>query len=286
MPKNIVFAPTPASAERTSYCDFMIIDEMLPCEFSPFRNLEYTHYLSYFDRSCLVSTEGWHGGTSNAGFDDHLAQSTLPPEVKDKIFDLSFFDAAVPKLAYITFLHNAWLIYPYLEQRNIPFILQLYPGGGFEINTAESDEKLRALAHSHLCRKIIATQTLTQRYLLDKIGCDPERIEFVYGGVYDTRVEFDFLRDKKLYGRDKETLDICFVAHRYGDDVRKKAMTSSWRLPARWRHATRTYAFMSSVTTRPASSLWQMLKKESHFMARSRITSSQRSTPRWTSSCQ
>ncbi|MBB3011872.1 hypothetical protein [Cupriavidus alkaliphilus] len=207
---------------ETKYCDLLLIDEMLPCEFSPFRNLEYAHHLSHFQSSLLLSMEGWHSTFSNLTFEEHLTRSSFPDNVRKKILRFSEFPHIVPKLAYITFLHNVWQVFPYLEDRNIPFILQLYPGGRFELNSSESDERLKAITRSQLCRKIIVTQELSRDYLTHKIGCPRDKIEFIYGGVYETNNGFDFYKDKKLYGRDKKTLDICFVAHRYGNDTKKK----------------------------------------------------------------
>ena len=195
---------------------------MLPCDFSPFRTLEYSHYLSFFDSSMLISTEGWHSWASNLRFDEQLKNSVLKEKVKVKIKRMSEFNSTIPSLAYITFLNNAFQAFALLEERGIPFILQLYPGGGFQLNNEQSDEKLRIVSKSPLCRKIITTQTISKSYLIEKIGCPAEKIEFIYGGVYNTRHNFDFSRDKKLFGQHKDTIDICFVAHRYGDDVRKK----------------------------------------------------------------
>lgn len=166
--------------------------------------------------------EGWHSAFSNLTFDEHLGGSSFPDDVKKRILKFAEFPAIVPKLAYVTFLHNLRQVFPYLKDRNIPFILQLYPGGRFELNSQESDEQLKTITRSHLCRKIIVTQELSRDYLTDIIGCHPNKIEFIYGGVYETNNGFDFYKDKKLYGRDKKTLDICFVAHRYGNDTRKK----------------------------------------------------------------
>ena len=38
----------------------------------------------------------------------------------------------------------------------------------------------------------------------------------------ESRGDFDFHRDKKRFGRDKDTLDLCFVAHKYGSDLVSK----------------------------------------------------------------
>ena len=146
----------------------------------------------------------------------------MDSSIKEGNHRFPFFKDTVPKLAYITFLHNAWQMLSALAERKIPFVLQLYPGGGFEPNVEASDEKLMAIAHSPLCRKILVTQNLSRDYLLDKIKCDPAKIELIYGGVYDTRNDFDFSRDKQRFGTHKDTVDICFVAHRYGNDTKKK----------------------------------------------------------------
>ena len=120
------------------------------------------------------------------------------------------------------FLRMRSVCYRISTARHIPFILQLYPGGQFEPNVATSDRYLREVVQSPLCRKVIATQTRTREHLLQGIGCDPAKIKFIYGGVFDSRVRFDFSSDKRLFGKHKDTIDLCFVAHRYGDDMAQK----------------------------------------------------------------
>jgi glycosyltransferase involved in cell wall biosynthesis len=44
----------------------------------------------------------------------------------------------------------------------------------------------------------------------------------IYGGVFDSRVDFDFDRNKCVFGRDKDTIDLCFVAYRYTQDMGQK----------------------------------------------------------------
>ncbi len=57
---------------------------------------------------------------------------------------------------------------------------------------------------------------------MTEFGCDPGKVEYIFGGVFDSRIDFDFHRDKKLFGKDKNTLDLCFVAHKYGNDLTSK----------------------------------------------------------------
>ena len=126
------------------------------------------------------------------------------------------------RLAYVTFLGNAIRLMPFFESRGIPFILQLYPGGGFEIDSPETDEKLRRVLLSGLCRKAIVTQRITERYVVDKIGIDPTKIEHIFGGVFESRGAFSFDRDKVFYPKDKDTVDFCFVAHKYAGNITSK----------------------------------------------------------------
>jgi glycosyltransferase involved in cell wall biosynthesis len=204
------------------YADLAIYDDVLPSPASPFRTLEYGHYLNFFPSSVLVSMEAWHFGFAHAGLGDLRGALPLEERLKGRIVGLDRAQDLVPRLAYVTFLGNAQRLLPYFEARRIPFILQLYPGGSFEPNVQASDDHLRAVVHSPLCRKVIATQKLTREHLLDRIGCSPEKIALIYGGVFESRVGFDFDRDKRRFGAHKDTIDLCFVAHRYGDDMAQK----------------------------------------------------------------
>jgi glycosyltransferase involved in cell wall biosynthesis len=217
-----VVAPDTTVPSVPDFADLAIYDDVLPSSASPFRTLEYGHYLDFFRSSVIVSLEASHFGFAHAGFDGLRASLPIEERLKDRVFGPDLATEIVPRLAYVTFLGNAQWLLPYFEARRIPFIFQLYPGGSFELNVEASDRHLRAVALSPLCRKIIATQTLTREYLLKQIVCDPAKIEFIYGGVFDSRVNFDFDRDKHFFGIDKDTIDLCFVAHRYGNDVTRK----------------------------------------------------------------
>jgi len=207
--------------EAAAYADLLIIDNIMPCGFSPFRTIEYGHYLSFFD-AALLSLQGWHLWIGNETFEEELAALPIDPGLKDRVMPFAAGARIAARLAYITFAGNAFRLLHYLESRNLPFILQLYPGGSFGIDQPECDENLRRVLHSRFCRKVIVTQTLTRDYILEKLTCDPEKVELIYGGVFEGRTDFDFLHDKRFYPRDKQTLDICFVAHKYADNLTAK----------------------------------------------------------------
>lgn len=201
--------------------DLLIFDNILPAGFSPFRTLEYGHYLSFFNAT-LVSTEGWQAWVANQSFADALKQLAVDPALKQRIVPFGHAARASGRLAYVSFLGNAVALMPYFEARQLPFIFQLYPGGGFLIDQPASDDNLRRVVLSEYCRKVIVTQRLTQEYLIDRIGLDPAKVELIFGGVFQSRGDFDFHRDKKRFGQDKDTLDLCFVANKYGNDLVSK----------------------------------------------------------------
>lgn len=209
------------SRSAGDYADLLIIDDMIPSGFSPFRTVEYEHYLSFFNAR-LLSLEGWHLWYANGDFESQLRQLAIRPDLKKRIFTFGDHWDAIGRLAYVSFLGNATKLMPYFEKRELPFIFQLYPGGGFEVDQPETDEKLRRVLLSDLCRKVIVTQRLTRDYIINRISCDPIKIELIFGGVFESRIGFDFHRDKKFFGRDKDSFDLCFVAHKYGDDLTSK----------------------------------------------------------------
>lgn len=203
------------------YVDLLIIDDILPSDFSPFRTIEYQHYLSFFN-SKLLSMEGWKSWISNGSFREELARLPVEDELKKNILPFRDNASISARLAYITFLGNAIRLMPYIEERQLPFILQLYPGGAFAIDEPSTDEKLKRVLLSDFCRKVIVTQKITEDYIINKIGCGPEKVEMIFGGVFESRIDFEFYRDKLLYGAGKSTLDICFVAHKYNNDLVSK----------------------------------------------------------------
>jgi glycosyltransferase involved in cell wall biosynthesis len=201
------------------FSDLLIIDDVMPCAFSPFRTIEYSHYLRFFNAS-LLSTEGWGSWLSNRSFEEYRA--ALPDDIAKNVFRFSQVSDMAARLAYVTFVGNLIHAWPYIVAKQLPFILQLYPGGGFQIDDPRSDAWLSLAVRSPLLRKVIATQTITHDYLIKKHACDPDKIALIYGGVFESRSEFAFYKDKKLFGRDKDTLDLCFVAHKYGADLVSK----------------------------------------------------------------
>jgi glycosyltransferase involved in cell wall biosynthesis len=118
-------------------------------------------------------------------------------------------------LGYTVFINNAFQFIEQFEQANLPFAFTLYPGGGFALDIASCEAKLRRVLTSPCFRKVIVTQKISHEYLLSKGWCAPSQIEFVYGCVIPATNQPEQTLAKRHYQQDKSTFDICFAAHKY-----------------------------------------------------------------------
>ena len=146
---------------------------------------------------------------NKAGYLNHYAQD------ENKINYLNPDKKYNFKLAYTYFLAETYVLLPFLEKNKIPFIFVLYPGGGFGLNFDKSDNMLKKIFQSKYFRGVITTQDLTKDYLLNKKLCQEEKIHHIYGGFVQFNKD-DIVR-KKYYLKNKNTLDICFVAAKYSE---------------------------------------------------------------------
>ncbi len=197
--------------------ELLVVDTVYPHPLSPFRLQEFTSYLSYFSNS-LVVTNGEHlhllkesKSLAEIVCEFEEAHPQLKNRVRITTRALAGYEA---KLAYVVFLFNIDAFLDALQQRHIPFVFTLYPGGAFALNNKVSDEILQRVLRSPQFRKVIVTQKITYDYLLNQKLCSPEQMEFIYG-VVTPLPPAEAAADKKYFGFDKATLDICFVAHKY-----------------------------------------------------------------------
>ena len=140
------------------------------------------------------------------------------PSFSNKVVEWQGFDVAPSvqaKLAYFCFLHNVYYSLESIEQQRIPFVFELYPGGGFALGNDESDRMLRRVTCSPYFRKVIVSQKITRDYLIENKFCKASKIETVFGVVTPSERFRDFNDNSVRYGIDKDRLDICFVAMRY-----------------------------------------------------------------------
>jgi glycosyltransferase involved in cell wall biosynthesis len=90
------------------------------------------------------------------------------------------------------------------------------------IDEPDSDARLRRIFGSPLFRHVIVTQSLIRDYLIAKDLCLPEKISFIYGVVTPELNLRTRPAVKSRFGFGKDTLDICFTAHKYTADGHDK----------------------------------------------------------------
>lgn len=204
--------------------DLVILDDVFPHMLSPFRITEYNELLKYFSSSAVYSNAKSFlalGETRNFNY-VHKEYSALFPETASRVKYFKERNKVSAKLCYVTFLQNAYKFYDYIVKCNLPFVVELYPGGGFQLHNNDSDRKLREVVSSPLFRKIIVTQKITYDYLVENKFCRAEQIELIYGGVFP---QGQLLREeipRLTYPAGKNVLNICFVAHKYMPQGRDK----------------------------------------------------------------
>ncbi|HLO78547.1 MAG TPA: glycosyltransferase [Magnetospirillum sp.] len=120
-----------------------------------------------------------------------------------------------PRLAYTQFAMNADLFRPLFDSLGIPFAFTLNPGGGFRLDNAYSDDRLRRVFQSPWFRHVIVTYSRTRDYVLDRFGVPPDKVTLIQGTIVLESLLQAHRRPKRRHGVDKPTLDVCFAGLRY-----------------------------------------------------------------------
>ena len=187
-----------------------ILDDFFPNMLSGFRVAEFNAYLAATDQLAIFST---YHGFENA----HAQYAALYPQFADRVRQYTPLEVGRYHFVYAHFLNNIFKFLPIIENFNLPFMMTLYPGGGFGLNEPVSDMKLARVAASRCLRGIITTQRVTEEYLQQRYPQVP--IYPIYGGVmsevYFTASHVAATEKRRRYGYDKDQLDICFIAEKY-----------------------------------------------------------------------
>lgn len=120
-----------------------------------------------------------------------------------------------PRLAYTQFAMNADLFRPLFETLGIPFAFTLNPGGGFRLDNPYSDDRLARTFASPLFRQVIVTYSRTRDYVLSRFKVPENKVTLIHGTIVLEELLQAGRIPKRLFGRDKDSLDICFVGLRY-----------------------------------------------------------------------
>lgn len=207
--------------------NFVIIDSSFPQkEPFGFRNIEINEYFKVIKGAeayamCSMKPWGdawfpWSYGVEESIFEENKkGYEDYYPENASKLSRLDENRKYRFKLAYSYFLAETYVLLPFYERNNIPFVFMLYPGGAFGLGNKASDAMLRRIASSPCFKKVIVSQTITQEYLLRESICDADKISYVYGGF--AQFDKNEVKPKRYYKEHKNTIDICFVAAKYSE---------------------------------------------------------------------
>lgn len=219
-----------AKDEEVITDDIVVIDDSFP-QASPhaFRNMEINGLMDKLDNFCSYTLRQvqqrpqawypWQFGVSEYMFNKNKeGYLKYYPQNEKKLKYLYPNKKYKFKLVYSYFMLATHTLLPFYEINEIPFVFVLYPGGTFALNNKGSDLMLKEIFASKYFRKVIVTQKVTLDYLLNNNLCQPDKIEYLFGGY--VQFKKGEALPKKFYSKDKSTFDICFVAAKYGFNSR------------------------------------------------------------------
>jgi len=185
----------------------VILDDYFPNLLTGFRIAEYNAYLEAFPDLLIMSVSNEFDRAASEYF-------TRFPQFRNRVKRFDQVPLLRAKLAYVTFLENASIFVPYLEHFRVPFVLQLYPGGGFGLHNPERDAKLDRVCSSPMLRRIITTQSITDHYIQARFN-GRVKTDFIFGAVFDDSLFEPVVDQRTYFGAGKSVLDVCFAAFKY-----------------------------------------------------------------------
>lgn len=202
-------------AENAPEGKLIILDDIFPHLLSAFRITEFNCYLERYASAEVYTTTSAFGCIhEQRSYSEILDEyERTYPQFRNRVRVYDRKKGLRGALVYTLFLNNAYSFIDAINKSRLQFVFTLYPGGGFHIDQQDTHKKLARVLSSPNLRKVIVTQKLSYEYLLNKNYCDPRLVEFLYGGIFPSYSKRT--SEKKRYPMDKDTLDICFVAHKY-----------------------------------------------------------------------
>ena len=202
----------------------VIVDDVFPLLVSGFRIAEFNAYLRRWASAQVHTLAGSSPliGERRAFAQMLRSYRALYPDLRRRVWRAQPDRVLGGPLVYCVFLNNASRYLDLGRSARSPFVFTLYPGGGFALDEAASDDALRRVMDSPLLRRVVVTQQVTRDYVVGSGLCDPGLIEFVYGGVLPLEELAGSSLTKTKYLVDKTTFDVCFVAAKYMPGGRNK----------------------------------------------------------------
>lgn len=219
---RVFFSLTSRAPKRKK---LVILDDFFPNMYQAYRVSEFKYYCETFPGTQIYS--------SAEKYDEFLAEYKKAfPEHTKYVHKFSSRKVFRASLFYVVFLHNAAAFLPIIEREHTPFVLNLYAGGYFAFDNPQSDSMLRRVCASPYLKHVVVSQKNIEKYLIEKKFLPAEKITYIYGAV-PSFVPFSLPITKKQYfGKKKKTLDICFVANKYGKDGKAKGFDTFVKVAA------------------------------------------------------
>ena len=190
---------------------WVVLDDFFPNLLTGFRVAEYNAHLQVFAQLTVMSTLGDFA-------EQHRAYAHLYPQYAHRIQPFAPEWLAGCGLAYLNFLNNAAHYLSLLKEHRVPFVLTLYPGGGFGLDEPESDQKLANVLSSPLLRALIVTQPVTEGYVRAFAKRQQIRLPALHriDGVVVNPQYFEPQAPRAAgFGAGGRPCNVCFVAECY-----------------------------------------------------------------------
>ena len=211
-PLSDVFEPPAMLTVDIDPGRWVILDDFFPNLLTGFRVAEYNAHLDTFP-GCEVRSVYPEFAV------EHVRYAARYPELAGRVRTYQPGWLAGCRFAYLNFLNNAAHFLPDLEAQALPFVLTLYPGGGFGLHEEESDRKLAMVIGSPLLQTLIVTLPVTRDYVQEFASRHGLRLPPMHliRGVVVNPCYFSLppLPREPSLTRSGNGLDICFVAERY-----------------------------------------------------------------------
>lgn len=199
----------PADAAHPAWGRPVVLDDFFPDLLTGFRVAEYNAYLDRWPELRVLSAQPRFAAC-------HAQYAARYPQWAARVRPYEPEALAGATLAYLNFLNNGALFLPALQARTLPFVLTLYPGGGFGLDAEDSDAKLRRVLASPLLRALVTTTPLLARYVARFAQREGLRLPPLaeVPGVVVNPLYFDEA-PRPFLGEGKDVADVCFVAEKY-----------------------------------------------------------------------
>jgi lipopolysaccharide transport system ATP-binding protein len=204
------FAEPPPVFSVLNQKPWVVLDDFFPNLLTGFRVAEYNALLDEFPQFTVLSTLSDFA-------EQHRQYTQHYPGYATRVQPFSPRWLVACGLAYLNFLNNAAHYLPMLEKHGIPFVLTLYPGGGFGLNEKKSDDKLARVLSSAQLQALIVTQPVTEQYVHEFAQRRHLTLPAMHriDGVVVNPMYFDTFAPTREAALSGAEFNICFVAECY-----------------------------------------------------------------------